>query len=145
MIEKNLALESETQGSTPSRITEGCTSLQSVMSSLHNDDNTQDIWSLSAHLRRPGQYEHPRLHTYWPHSASCGSQESTWLLLCLRQRMRRLVKYFRTSSQSHNMLRSELFSKLPRTASVRQGDEVRQTDMFSLQVLSSFRNRPAPH
>ena len=86
MIEKNLALESENQDSTLSLISQGCTNLQTMISSLHNDDNTKYIWSLSAHLRRPGQYEHPRLHTYWPHAASSGSFRKILGFYCISAR-----------------------------------------------------------
>ena len=73
-------------------------------------------------------------------------QENTWLLLCLCLRMRKLVNISEHPKRATTcLIRSQLFSKLPRTASVRQGNVVRQTDMFSLQMLCSFTNPPGPH
>ena len=73
-------------------------------------------------------------------------QENTWLLLCLCLRMRKLVNISEHPKRATTcLIRSQLFSKLPRTASVRQGNVVRQTDMFSLQMLSSFTKPPGQH
>jgi hypothetical protein len=53
-------------------------------------------------------------------------QENTWLLLCLCLRMRKLVNISEHPKRATTcLIRSQLFSKLPRTASVRQGNVVR--------------------
>ena len=102
MIEKNLALESESQGSTLSLITEGV--------------QASKLWFHHYTMMTPNTSGHCRhILVAWaiwapeaPHilAALCHLwliQENTWLLLCLCLRMRKLVKYFRTSQESHNM------------------------------------------
>lgn len=145
MIEKNLALESESQGSTLSLITEGV--------------QASKLWFHHYTMMTPNTSGHCR-HTLaawaiWapeaPHilAALCHRwviQENTWLLLCLCLRMRKLVNISEHPKRATTcLIRSQLFSKLPRTASVRQGNVVRQTDMFSLQMLSSFTKPPGQH
>lgn len=144
MIEKNLALESESQGSTLSLITEGVQA--SKLWFHHYTMMTPNTSGHCLHILAAWAIWAPEA----PHllAALCQLwiiQENTWLLLCLCLRMRKLVNISEHPKRATTcLIRSQLFSKLPRTASVRQGNVVRQTDMFSLQMLCSFTNPPRP-
>ena len=137
MIEKNLALESESQGSTLSLITEGV--------------QASKLWFHHYTMMTPNTSGHCRhILVAWaiwapeaPHilAALCHRwviQENTWLLLCLCLRMRKLVNISEHPKRATTcLIRSQLFSKLPRTASVRQGNVVRQTCFLSRCFLPS--------
>ena len=131
MIEKNLALESESQGSTLSLITEG---VQASKLWFHH-------YTMMTTPNTSGHCRHTlAAWAIWapeaPHilAALCHRwviQENTWLLLCLCLRMGKLVNISEHPKRATTcLIWSQIFPKLPRTASVRHGNVVRQTDMF---------------
>ena len=94
---KNVALESESQGSTLSLITEGVQASKlwfhhyPMMTTPNTSGHCRHILAAWAIWAPEAPHILAALCQLWL------IQENTWLLLCLSLRMRKLVKYFRTS------------------------------------------------
>ena len=94
---KNVALQSESEGSTLSLITEGVQASRlwfhhyPMMTTPNTSGHCRHILAAWAIWAPEAPHILAALCQLWL------IQQSIWLPLCLRQRMRKLVKYFRTS------------------------------------------------